>query len=87
MAEPMCYVHYVYRDANYDCPVCEAERSKPKTEVKNVFYYKQFQPYYNVGLGCMINSKAHYKKVLKEKNCVEVGDCRVDQYHPRGRIK
>jgi hypothetical protein len=48
--------------------------------------YKQFQRYYNVGLGRWIESPKHYKQVLREMNCVEVGDCPVDKYKPRGRL-
>lgn len=55
------------------CEDCGSENTERTIGLTAVEASSAQQPYYNPGLGCVINSKSHKKQVMKQLGVEEVG--------------
>lgn len=59
--------HGVWIIKDYEPQVCEKCFGKLSTQ------FKSFEPYFDQGLGCFIESKCERKRIMKERGVIDVG--------------
>ena len=82
--------HYDTREAKAEasCPSCQSTRTKKVQSLHSIDRFSERFPYYDRGLGLVLQSKQHRRKICKERGLVPVdGDFNIKDMDAEERAR